>query len=89
MKHWILIASAAMLAAGPATPAAAEANESKDDEIVCKVQTKENSRLPSRKDCRTRAEWALAKERFKTATEGAQRQSLLNTCIYSGSGKVC
>ena len=90
MKHWTLIAGAAMLTALPAAPAAAETAEaSRDDEIVCKVQRKENSRLAAKKDCRTRKEWAEVKERSKNATEGVQRQSLQNTCIFSGGGAQC
>ena len=90
MKHWSLIAGAAMLTALPAAPVAAEtAGASRDDEVVCKVQRKQNSRLAAKKDCRTRKEWAEVKERSRNATDGVQRQSLQNGCIYSGAGAQC
>lgn len=89
MNRKALIAGAVLALAFPAAaPGQAPEAVDEDEKIVCKAQPVPNSRF-QRKDCRTAKEWRRTKEMFRASIEKKQRDSLQNTCIFTGSGKAC
>ena len=56
----------------------AEEKKYDPDKIVCKTQAAEGSRLGT-KICKTNKDWIRDKERFRSAIEKKQRDSLMNT----------
>ena len=80
MKTMILCATLVAASAGiaqtsPEAPATQRTGVINDpDEIVCVRENVIGSRLTSRRVCRTRAEWATAREQVKQVVERVQQQ---------------